>query len=172
MIWLLFQIFFKIGMFTFGGGYVMIPIMQDQFINSLGWLTHDQFIDIIAIAEMTPGVIAVNMATFLGYKVSGSVFGGIASTFGVILPSSVIVCIITYYFSKFKHNMLIQDMFSFIRFGIPGIVASAAYGLLDNAVKDYFAIVIVLAAAYLSGIKKINPILIIIGASIVGIIIY
>lgn len=170
--WLLFKIFLKIGAFTFGGGYVMIPIMQEEFINKLGWMTQSQFIDIIAIAEMTPGVIAVNMATFLGYKISGVPLGGIISTIGVILPSSIIVGALSHYYHKFKGNKILDSIFYYIKYGIPGIVASAAYGLFNNAIKDYYSIIILLATVYLSAIKKINPILIIIGASIIGIILY
>lgn len=169
---ILFTIFFKIGLFTFGGGYAMISMMQQELIHIYHLMTEQEFIDIIAIAEMTPGVIAVNLATFLGYKVSNSIFGGILSTFGVILPSSVIVYFITHHYHKFKKNKSIQSILMFIKPAVIGIVASAASILLKGALVDYFSIIILAISVYLSVIKKVNPIIIIIIAGVIGIIIY
>ena len=172
MFFILFYIFFKIGLFTFGGGYAMIPMMQQEMIEVYHWMSQQEFIDVIAISGITPGVAAVNIATFLGYKVSGQIMGGIMATLGVILPSSGIVLVLTHYFGKFKHSDIIQRLLKFIRPAIPGIIASAAFILSKDALNDIYGFIIFISAFYLSAIKKLNPILIILAASIAGIIIY
>lgn len=168
----LFYIFFKIGLFTFGGGYAMIPMMQQEMIEVYHWVSQQEFIDVIAISGITPGVAAVNIATFLGYKVSGEIMGGIISTLGVILPSSCIVLVLTHYFGKFKESDIIQRLLKFIRPAIPGIIASAAFIISKDALTDIYGFIIFILAFYLSAIKKLSPILIIFAASIAGIIIY
>src|SRR5699024_9078016 len=110
----LFLSFFKIGAFTFGGGYAMIPLIQKEVITNQQWLTTREFIDIIAVAEMTPGPIAINSATFLGYKVSG-VFGSVVATLGVVLPSFIVIGIIFYFLSKFRESSNVEQAFKGIR---------------------------------------------------------
>src|SRR5690554_2965445 len=116
--------FIKIGLFSFGGGYAMIPLIQKE-IESNGWLTPAEFGDIIAIAEMTPGPIAVNSATFVGYKTAGF-FGGMIATFGVALPSLILVMIISSYFFKFKNHPLNDAVFYGVRPVIAGLIITAA----------------------------------------------
>ena len=99
----LFITFFKIGAFSFGGGYAMLPLIEEEVIQVNSWLTSTEFIDILAISEMTPGPIAINSATFIGYKVSG-VFGSAVSTLGVTLPSFIVMSIIFHFVYKFKNS--------------------------------------------------------------------
>lgn len=168
----MFTIFFRIGLFTFGGGYAMIPIIKETVIETYKWLSPQEFIDIIAIAEMTPGIIAVNMATFLGTKVSGSPIGGVIATLGVVLPSSIIVYTISRYFSKFKNNVYVEKILKFIGIGVPGIIATAAYSLFKGAIIDWVSMILLIISIYLSLKKQMNPIIIIILAGVVGAIIY
>lgn len=150
---LLFTVFFRIGLFTFGGGYAMIPMVKVTVIETYKWLSPLEFIDIIAIAEMTPGVIAVNMATFLGTKVTGSPLGGIIATIGVVLPSSIIVYIISHWFSRIKNNTYLDEILMFIGIGVPGIIATAAYTLFKGAIIDWSSILLLILSIYLS-LKK------------------
>ncbi len=106
----LFLAFFKIGLFSFGGGYAMLPFIQEQTIEVHGWLTTAEFLDILGIAQVTPGPISVNTATFVGYRLAG-IPGALISTFAVILPSFIIVMIISFFFKKFQTSKFIQDVF-------------------------------------------------------------
>ncbi|HAE62522.1 MAG TPA: chromate transporter, partial [Eubacteriaceae bacterium] len=122
--------FAKIGLFSFGGGYAMIPIIQQE-IESNNWLSSAEFVDIIAIAEMTPGPIAVNSATFVGYKISG-VWGGILATFGVALPSFILAVLISSYYLKFKRNRISNSIFYGIRPVITALVLSATVVIAET----------------------------------------
>ncbi|QSX09321.1 chromate transporter [Alkalibacter rhizosphaerae] len=172
IIWEVFVVFFKIGMFTFGGGYAMIPIMQREIIQVQGWMKTAEFLDIVGIAEMTPGVIAVNMATFLGYRLSGGVPGALFATLAVILPSSVIVFTISYFFQRFRNSLYVRRALEFIRPVVIGLIASAGFLLFREAVMDVAGVFIVLGAFYLSAFRKVNPILILLGMGLVGFVIY
>ena len=108
IIWELFFTFFKIGLFTFGGGYAMIPMIQDEIVTR-GWMSMTQLVDFIAISESTPGPFAVNIATFVGESVSGF-SGAFAATFGVILPSFIVILLVAKYFMTFKDNFYVTGL--------------------------------------------------------------
>lgn len=124
--------FFKIGLFSFGGGYAMIPLMAKE-IEGHAWLTAQEFADIIAIAEMTPGPIAVNSATFTGYQTVG-IIGGLAATFGVALPSFIIATIVSHFFIQFQHHPLVQNAFYGIRPVVTGLIAAAAVAIAQTSI--------------------------------------
>ncbi len=123
--------FLKIGLFSFGGGYAMIPMIEKE-IERNGWLSATEFFDIIAIAEMTPGPIAVNSATFVGYKAAG-ILGGLFATIGVSIPSLVLILIISRYFFKFQNHPLNTAMFYGIRPVIAGLITTAAVFVSETA---------------------------------------
>ena len=172
LLWDLFITFFKIGAFSFGGGYAMLPLIQEEIIVNHAWLSTTEFLDIVAIAEMTPGPIAVNMATFLGYQVSGGILGSVMTTLGVILPSFIVVLILVQVFLKFQNSQLIQNALKGIRPTVLALIASAALLLIGDAIVDLFGIAIAIGVFYLVAFKKFNPILAIILSGIVGVIIY
>ncbi len=120
----LFWSFFRIGMFSFGGGYAMIPLIQSE-IQQHGWLTAAQFADIVAIAEMTPGPIAINSATYVGYMVAG-IAGSLMATAGVTLPSLLLVLLVARFFARYQNNPLYMMVFYGIRPVVVGLIASAA----------------------------------------------
>lgn len=120
----LFATFFKIGLFSFGGGYAMIPLISDEIARN-GWMMEEEFIRIIGIAEMTPGPIAVNSATFVGYQTAG-VFGSIAATFGVALPSLLIILSISSFFFKNMNHPVMKGAFKGIKPVVAGLIVSAA----------------------------------------------
>ena len=117
----LFLTFLKIGAFSFGGGYAMLPLIEKEIIEVHQWLTTKEFIDILAVVEMTPGPIAINSATFLGYKVAGF-WGSVAATIGVVLPSIIIILIIAHFLSKFKDSPYVEWAFRGIRPVVLGLI--------------------------------------------------
>lgn len=115
--------FFKIGLFAFGGGYAMIPLMQAE-IEANGWIAPEEFADIVAISQMTPGPIAVNAATYIGYRTAG-VLGSASATIGVFLPSLILVLLVAHFVGKFKESPVIRSVLSGIRPATIGLIASA-----------------------------------------------
>ncbi|MGI6629564.1 MAG: chromate transporter [Bacillota bacterium] len=167
----LFTTFFKIGMFSFGGGYAMIPLMEKEVVRINKWLTLPQMVDIIAIAEMTPGPIAVNLATYVGYKTAGFL-GACSATFGVILPSFVIVLIIARTYSKFKELEVFQRVLKGIRPMVVALVGSAAYVVAQTAIMDIKTFFIALISLGIILFTKISPLAIIFAAGLCGIFLF
>lgn len=167
----LFISFFKIGAFSFGGGYAMLPLIEDEIIKVHGWLRTSEFVDILAIAEMTPGPIAVNSATFLGYKVAG-IPGSIVATLAVVIPSFIVMSLIFYFVDKFKKSPYVDWIFTGIRPVVLGLIASAAVTVGKNAFVDIKSILIALGLFYGVSIKNLNPIIGIILCGLLGVILY
>jgi chromate transporter len=188
----LFISFFKIGLFSFGGGYAMIPLIQSE-LEANNWLSSSEFVDIIAIAEMTPGPIAVNSATFVGYKAAGF-WGGIIATFGVALPSLLLILIISNIFFKFQKHPLNTMIFYGIRPVVAGLILSAAIVVAKTAffndaavptgsfgstlLSNPFSIInfegaVIFVISLIALIKfKINPILVLLGSGGIGVLFY
>ncbi|MBU5427859.1 chromate transporter [Tissierella pigra] len=167
----LFISFLKIGAFSFGGGYAMLPLIQKELIDVHGWITTKEFIDILAVVEMTPGPIAINSATFLGYKVGGFL-GSVAATVGVVLPSIVIILIIAHFLSKFKSSPYVSWAFTGIRPVVLGLITSASLTVAKDAIIDIKSFVLMAILFYLTSFKKLHPILVIVLAGVVGVFIY
>lgn len=167
----LFLTFFKIGAFGFGGGYAMLSLIQSEVTEVHAWLSGAEFLDIVAIAEMTPGPIAINMGTFVGYELSG-ILGAAIATLGVVLPSFIIVLILVRIFLKVQKNEKIQNALSGIRPAILALIASAALLLMGEAFIDVFSIAIAIGAFILVGLKNVNPLIVLILSGVLGVIIY
>jgi chromate transporter len=167
----LFVTFLKIGAFSFGGGYAMLPLIEEEIIEVHNWISHTEFIDIIAISEMTPGPIAVNSATFLGYKVAG-VLGSAIATIGVVLPSFIVMSIIFHFVYKFKNSPYVDWIFKGIRPVVLGLIASAAISVAHSTFADIKSVIIAIFLFYIVTFKKFNPILAIVVAGILGVILY
>lgn len=167
----LFLAFFKIGAFSFGGGYAMLPLIEEEIIQVNGWLTTTEFIDILAVSEMTPGPIAINSATFLGYKVAG-VLGSITATLAVVLPSFIVMSLIIHFITKFKNTPYVEWIFDGIRPIVLGLIASAAVSVGKNAFIDIKAVFIATSLFYLVSFKKFNPIMAIVLAGVLGVVFY
>lgn len=129
----LFLTFLQVGLFSVGGGYVAIPLIQNQAVSLHNWLTMSQFTDLVTIAEMTPGPIAINAATFVGIHIAG-IPGALVATFGSILPSCVIVSILSYIYTKYKAVSALQSVLSGLRPAIVALIASAGLSILQVAV--------------------------------------
>ena len=165
----LFWEFFKIGLFTFGGGYAMIPLIEKEIVNKYHWLTIEQFTDLVAISEMTPGPFAVNSATFAGYKIA-KFWGAVGSTLGVVLPSFLIIWLIASVFFSFQDNHIVQAAFKGLRPAVLGLIIIAALTVSKIAILDYKSIIILIFVVAGVWILKIHPILALIISAIIGII--
>jgi Chromate transport protein ChrA len=169
----LFYTFFVIGLFTFGGGYAMLSLIQNEVVVNHNWITAQQFTDIVAISQMTPGPIGINSATYIGYTVSGNIFGSIIATLAVSLPSFIIVLIICKLYAKFKESNIFNSLLKTLRPVVIGMIAAAAGILItkDNFI-DYTSWILFAAAFIASWWLKMNPILTIILGGIIGLFIY
>ena len=169
----LFITFFKIGLFTFGGGYAMISLIQNEVVVNHKWIDSATFTDIIALSQMTPGPIGINSATYIGYTVSGSVWGSALATFAVCLPSFIIILLIAYLYKQFKNNRWFEAALKGIKPVVLGLIASAAILLVtpDNFV-DWRSWAIFAGASLFSFWGKLNPIKIILASGLLGYLIY
>ena len=167
----LFISFFKIGAFSFGGGYAMLPLLEKEIIEKHAWLTASEFVDIFAISEMTPGPIAVNSATFLGYKVQG-IFGAFIATFAVILPSFMVITILFLSIEKFKNSKYVDWIFKGIRPVVLGLIISAGISVAKTSLLDLKAVFIGGLLFFLVSFKDFNPIWGIVLSGILGVILY
>ena len=162
----LFLTFLKIGGFTFGGGYAMIPLIQKEVVDNKKWVTDDDILEIIAIAESTPGPIAINSATFIGYKTCG-VLGSFFATFGVVLPSFVIIMIIAFLLNGFAEITAVKYAFFGIRAGVLALLLKSFWGMFKKCPKNAVAYSIA-AAAFIASILSLDTLVIIISAAVIG----
>ena len=167
----LFSSFFFIGLFSYGGGYVMIPLIEREIVVNHGWLVTEQFLDIIAIAEVTPGPITINSATYVGYSVA-QLPGSIAATLGVVAPSLIIIMLIAYLCLRFEGAPQLKAMFTGIRPVVVVLIFTAAFTVGKNALTGYKSVVLALVALGLMQKTKISPILLLLASGIVGILVY
>lgn len=179
--WELFYTFFIIGAFTFGGGYAMLSLIQNEVVVNHQWISLEGFTDIVAISQISPGPIGINSATYIGYSVikqqGGGEFaafmGSLTATFAVVLPSFLIVLWICVLFSKFKDNIWFNSILKGLRPAIVGMIGAAAVILINPTnFIDWTSWVFFIVAFCLSIFAKVNPILILIISAICGLIIY
>ena len=166
-----FLTFFRIGAFSFGGGYAMISMIEKEIVDIHNWLTPDQLIDIIGVAEMTPGPIAINCSTFVGYKVAG-IPGALAGTIGVILVSFILITILSKYVDKVMHENWFKGVLMGIRPGIVGLILAAAVSIGLKAIVDFKSVMILLLILYLILKRGTHPILCIVISGVLGVILY
>ena len=177
----LFYTFFKIGLFGFGGGYAMLSMIQGEVVTRYGWLTSQEFTDIVAISQMTPGPIGINSATYVGFTATGSVWGSIIATLAVVLPSFILMLAISKFFLKYQKHPVVEAVFSGLRPAVVGLLASAALVLMNaenfsSPKEDMHSFIIsclIFLIAFIGTRKyKINPILMIVVCGIAGLILY
>ena len=168
-LWSLFLTFFKIGAFTFGGGYAMIPLIQKEAVENKGWVTDDDILEIIAIAESTPGPIAINSATFVGYRTCGFL-GAACATLGVVLPSFCVILVISYVLQEFQDLKIVQYAFNGIRAGVLALLFKALWTMYKKSPKGWAAYVVMATAFLLTAFLKVNVLLVILGCAVFGLI--
>ena len=169
-LWELFYTFAKVGVMTFGGGYAMLPILQREVVEKKGWATDEELTDYFAIGQCTPGVIAVNTATFIGQKHRG-VAGGIVATLGVVFPSLIIISALAKVITAYAHLSWVQHAFAGIRVCVCVLIFNAVLKLWKGAVKDVWGLVIFLAILALSVFTKLSPIIYVLAAAVAGLLI-
>ncbi|WP_242852586.1 chromate transporter [Acetobacterium bakii] len=165
----LFLTFFKIGLFTFGGGYAMIPLIEYEIVERHKWIETKDILDIFAIAESTPGVIAINTATFVGYKVAGF-WGSLLATLGVAIPSFVIISIISLFFVQFQNLEWVAYAFNGIRAGVIVLILGAVVKMGQKGQYNPLTIILLVLAFLLASFTQINVVFLILGGAIVGLV--
>lgn len=172
----LFVSYLKIGFFGFGGGYAMLSLIHSEVVVRNGWITNSEFTDIVAISQMTPGPIAINSVTYIGYEVAG-IFGSVVATTAVCLPALTLMMLITHFFLRLQHNRYVRGAVMGMRPVVVGMIASAALLLIlphDTEGRSFvdgwswaiFALTLLLSA------RKVNPIILILLSGIAGVLIY
>ncbi|MCI8510689.1 MAG: chromate transporter [Lachnospiraceae bacterium] len=164
----LFLTFARIGGLTFGGGYAMLPILQREVVEKRGWATEEELMDYYAIGQCTPGIIAVNTATFIGQK-TGGIMGGIIATLGVVFPSLIIISVIAAFIQNFADLAVVQNAFAGIRVCVCVLIFNAVVKLWKKSVVDKRTLVIFLLITAGSVLTDLSPILFVIAAGAVGI---
>ncbi len=165
----LFWVYFKIGLFGFGGGYAMLSLIQHEVVDKHAWLTDTQFTDIVAISQMTPGPVGINSATYIGYVASGNVWGSVIATFSVCLPSFVLMLVVSRMLMKYKENRWVDAVFSGLRPAIVGLIAAAALSLMGpQNFPNYKSVILCVAAFVIVKYLKVHPIVMIILAGVAG----
>lgn len=167
----LFLTFFKLGAFGFGGGYAMIALLEQEIARNYSYIDSSEVVDILAISEMTPGPIAINAATFFGYRVGG-VVGSLVATVSVVLPSFIIMSILIYIIKKYSESKYIAWFISGVRPVIIGLILSGAVAIAKGVEINFVSLIIGLSAFYFVSFKKLNGIYAIILAAIAGAILY
>ena len=162
----LFLVFFKIGLFSFGGGYAMLTLIEAEVVDKHKWITKSELGDIFAIAESTPGPIAVNTATFIGTKRLG-MFGGIFATLGVVLPSFIIIVALSYILNLVKDNKWVGFLFKGIRVGVLVLIAKAVFSFFKDMKKTLFSFAIMLISFVIVFFFKVDVIYVILGTILV-----
>ena len=183
----LFLTFFKIGAFTFGGGYAMLPLIQAEVISK-GWIEQDLLVNFIAVAESTPGPFAINTATYIGSEMGGSfgawgsIFGAFCATLGVVLPSFIIILIVAQFFEKFKESKGVKGVMSGLKPAVVGLIGAAVISIGKTVFERFFAETVNFADPHLwvsigtvivmgvLAFKKVHPIIIICLSAVVGIV--
>jgi chromate transporter len=163
----MFLSFFKIGAFTFGGGYAMIPLIEAEVVDKQNWISKDEFLDILTISQSFPGAIAVNCSTFIGYKIKG-ITGAVAALLGTTLPSFFIILIIASFFNQFSSNYYVNLAFKGIGAAVPMLVLIAVVSLSKSVKKTYMNGAIIVVVIILISVMKVNPVIVIILAGIYG----
>ena len=175
----LFYTFFQIGLFGFGGGYAMLSMIQGEVVTRYNWLSPQEFTDIVAISQMTPGPIGINSATYVGFTATGSVWGSVVATFAVVLPSFILMLTISKFFLKYQKHPAVEAVFSGP--AVVGLLASAALVLMNaenfgSPTEDIYSFIvscIIFLVAFVGTKKyKLNPIGMIIACGIAGLILY
>lgn len=165
----LFLTFLKIGAFTFGGGYAMIPLITHEAVIKHKWIEEKDILDVVAIAESTPGPIAVNSATFVGYRVGGFLGAALATT-GVVLPSFIIIFIIAAVLRQFRELKYVSCAFMGIRAGVLALIIKALISMYKQCPKGVFSYIIMGASFILAAVFNVNVLIIILGCAAAGII--
>ena len=167
----LFSVFFKIGLFTFGGGYAMIPLIHREMVERRGWIGDQEIVDVLALAQSVPGAVAINAATLIGRRLRGTM-GALAATAGVILPSFVIITLIAAFFSRFQDSPIAQAAFRGLRPAVAALLVLAVWKVRKSSVRDGLGWLLAISAAFLVVVLRLHALYAIVGAAVLGIVLH
>ena len=168
----LFLVFFKVGLFSFGGGYAILPLMQHEVVDVNKWISFQEFMDIVAVSQITPGPISINLATHTGYRIGG-VIGSTIATSSVILPSIIIMVIIVVFLKKFSKMLVVQRIFKALRITVVGLILAAGIALFVKENFIDYKSYIIFASVLIGGLVfKIGSITLVILSGVAGAILY
>lgn len=171
--WQLFLTFFKIGLFNFGGGYAMISFIQHEVVFKQAWLSTAEFTDIVAVSQMTPGPVGINLATYTGYTAAGNVWGAAVATAAVCLPSFFLMLLLSRYFLKHQDTPAVKSIFGVLRPVVVGLIAAAALVLCNSAnFVDYKSFFLFAGAFAVVFFRKVGPIPVILMGGVLGLVLY
>lgn len=165
----LFFTFFKIGLFNFGGGYAMISFIQNEVVFKHGWLSTAEFTDIVAVSQVTPGPVGINLATYTGYTAAGDVWGSVVATFAVCLPSFLLMLLASRYFLKYQHARPVKAVFASLRPAVIGLIAAAALVLCNGENFPSYKSWLIFGAAFaLTYFFKLSPVRLVLLSGLAG----
>lgn len=164
----LYLTFFKMGLFTFGGGYAMLPLLEREVVDKKGWASHEEILDYYAIGQSTPGIIAINTSTFCGYKVGGNI-GGIVASLGFISPSIIIISIIAKFLQSFSHLAIIQHAFAGIRVAVCALVFYSVLKMIKKDANTGLKFMVFILTFIAIGFLSISPIVVVVTVGVFGI---
>jgi chromate transporter len=167
----LYWTFFKIGSLTFGGGYAILPILERELIQKKGWTTLDEVMDYYTIAQVTPGIIAVNVSTFIGYKRKGAI-GGLVSTLAFITPSCIIITLIAAFLSNYQDLPVVRHAFGGIRLAVGALVLDTVVKMMRGFYRDFKAVILFVIVLGISAVLSPSPVLVVTGAGLAAFILY
>jgi len=167
----LFWRFLKIGAFSFGGGYTALSLIEREIVNNAQWLSVEEFLDVLALSQITPGPVGINSATYVGFKIMG-IPGAIAATSGVILVSFILVNIVAHYFLKFKDSKIVQSILTGLKPSIVGIIVTVVVKLGIKTINSYREVFIIVFVVFVVMKVKLHPILAIFMSAGIGLIIF
>ena len=165
----LFLTFLKIGAFTFGGGYAMIPLIEREAVDNKGWVTDDELLEVVAVAESTPGPIAINAATFVGYRVGG-VIGAFFATLGVVLPSFIIICALSAVLDKFGGIRAVKYAFTGIRAAVVALILKALVTMYKKCKKSAVGYIATALSFVLTAVLEVPVVLVLVGCAVFGLV--
>ncbi len=163
----MFSIFFRIGAFTIGGGYAMVPLIENEIVTKRRWIAQEDFIDLLAISQSAPGILAVNISIFVGYKLRG-IRGSVVTALGTVMPSFIAILAIALFFHNFKDNAVVERIFKGIRPAVVALIAAPTFSMGKSAKISRYNVWIPVVSALLIWLLGFSPIWIIIGAGLGG----
>lgn len=170
ILWELYQAFFRIGLLTFGGGLAMLPMLKREVVDRYEWISEEEMLDIYAIGQCTPGIIAINTATYIGYK-KGGILGGIVATLGEVSPSLIIIILIASVLQNFMDNAILLNAFAGIRIVVCALMMTTVVQMVKTGVKNKIGVILFLGATGLTLFSPISTVFIVIMAAVLGVII-
>jgi chromate transporter len=167
--WNLFLSTFTLSAFTFGGGYVIVPLMQKKFVKDLKWIEEEEMLDLVAIGQSAPGVIAVNTSILVGYRVAG-IPGAFVAIFGTVLPPLITITVISYFYIAFRENKIIKALLTGMQAGVAAIIVDVVISMASNIIKNKFVLpIIVMVAAFVTAVlTNINIVFILLVSGAIG----